>query len=148
MIYREAEQADLPRLVEMAEDATRRAYPALPFDARVAFDSMQQAIDSNDSCVIVADEQSELDGFVVGQVVLSWFGDGLVAKDWITYATRQSPPWTFYQLHKRYVAWAKRAGADNLITSNFSGLSDRSMRKVLIRLGYTPSGTMAQQATA
>ena len=145
--YRIAQHTDLDQLTAMAGDATQKAYPALPFDAKVARQSLTEAIESVDSIVIVAEETCGLVGFVVGQVVLSWFGDGRVAKDWITYSAPGSHPWIFYNLHKRYVAWAFDVGADNLITSNFSGRSDRAMRKVLTRLGYTPSGTMAQQAT-
>jgi len=131
----------------MAQHGAAQAYPVLPFDPSVARTSLAEAITDSDSLVLVAEESDGLVGFVVGQIVLSWFGDGRVAKDWITYSTPRAHPWVFYNLHKRYVKWACVAGADNLITSNFSGRSDRAMRKVLTRLGYTLSGTMAQQAS-
>ena len=144
--YREAVPGDLADLIRMAADGTARAYPGLPFDEAVAHETISEAIAGDDALVLIAYEDSTPVGFVIGQIVLSWFGDGRVAKDWITYADQAAHPWVFYNLHKQFVAWAKSRGADNIITSNFSGLSDTAMRRVLQRLGYTPVGTTARQS--
>ena len=139
--YRLAVLDELPELVGLVRSATEKAYPYLPFDPVVTEEVLEEAMLKDEAMVMVADADDGLAGFVAGEINLSWFGDGRVASDWITYATPTAGPWVGYQLHKHFVEWAKSKSVDSIVASNFSPLPDDGMNRVFKRLGYEVVGS-------
>ena len=139
--YRHAVLDELPELVALARAATRDAYPYLPFDPVVTEEVFEDVILKDEAMVWVAEDHSGLVGFVAGEINLSWFGDGRVASDWITYASPDAGPWVGYRLHKHFVDWARSQGADSIVATNFSNLPNDGMDRVFKRLGYEVVGS-------
>jgi len=139
--YRDAVLEDLPELIDLARAATQRTYPYLPFDPSITEEVFEEAILRDEATVAVADTANGLAGFVAGEINLSWFGDGRIASDWVTYASPNAGPWVGYQLHKCFVEWAKTKHADSIVTTNFSNLPDEGINRLFKRLGYEAVGS-------
>jgi len=134
--YRQAVLEDLPELVGLARQAAADIYPYLPFDADITEEMLEGAILNDNALVYVCDTDAGLSGFVAGEIMLSWFGDGRVASDWVTYAGPCADAWTGYRLHRGFVRWAEDAGVESIVASNFSNLPDARMSEVFHRMGY------------
>jgi len=143
---REASIDDLvPILILIEEMVGRSTYAGLPFDPRIAGETVVMCVRREDGLALVVEDEG-IRGFLLAQIEESWFGPARMASDYMAYVTPSAEGFAHsYRMHRRYVDWARARGADVITTTNISDMDDDRWQRICRRMGYTRSGGVMQQ---
>lgn len=158
MITRRAQFADIPRLVELMQEAHGRSKYAER--CRVDVDEVKQLFigalqrDSvrgpGGSCVYVVQADGVVEGVILGMTERIYhFGDKLMATDVLFYVSERAGPRSALNLLAAFEGWASENPRIIEITLGISDVIDDPERlaKVYERRGYAYSGLMYERRT-
>lgn len=135
-MIRDADRADVPALVRMAQAFHAHAKPGLDFDPAKAERVAHMLIGSPQAFVRVLDRDGAPRGMLIAVLSENLFGPGLVAQElawWVDPDARGGAD--ALRMIRAYLAWAEARGA---ALRNLASLDARTAR-VYRALGATPS---------
>jgi GNAT superfamily N-acetyltransferase len=130
---------DLERVLELgAMMHAESRYASLDFDPDKLVDLSDAVLTNPAYLCLVAEEEGEVVGLIVGYVIPHWFGNDLTSGDLAVYvAPEHRKGMIGVKLVKAYTAWAKSMGVKEPMLGVSAGITPARIGDLYKRLGYT-----------
>ncbi|TSJ87988.1 GNAT family N-acetyltransferase [Gilliamella apicola] len=142
-MIKEATLFDLPSVFEISKELYSKAVNhqnIYKWDDASAIHSLKILITSDNSTILIDEQNKKLNGFIIANISTPPAGKNLIASD-IAFFVRPEAQGgtTALRLIKRYETWAKSKGATHIELGVSSGVNTERTLSMYSFLGYSPS---------
>jgi GNAT superfamily N-acetyltransferase len=130
---------DLDAVLALGADMhSESRYSSLDFDPAKLVALSDTVLTNPAYLCLVAEEDGEVVGLIVGYVIPHWFGNDLTSGDLAVYVSPEHRKGMIgVKLVKAYTAWAKAQGVSEPLLGVSAGITPERIGDLYKRLGYT-----------
>lgn len=142
-MVRLANELDIIRLMQLGVEYSKEAkyHDSLPYDPEFAAVNAMQTLDSPDACLIIAEHDGDIIGFIWGAASCLPWSPIPIAMDIILYIKPEHRGGMYgVRLIKAYEEWSRGIGCKQVSLSVASGITEEKTCKLYSKLGYQKVG--------
>lgn len=142
---RHARNEDAGRVVELLRQSHAAARWTFAFDPARAHSLFDQHMQSARSCVLVLEDEAQVQGLLMASAFEHPFGAGLCASETVWFIAEESRGRNALRMLDSYEAWAEEQGCDVVCMAS---LAINDVSRIYTRRGYAPVETHFMKAVS